>query len=148
MASIGLPVPPGFTITTEVCTHYYEHGRAYPEELAGSVEAGVAHIEAATGVRPHAYRAPGFSITPDTPWAFEVLAEGARRFRGLPLSALHKEDFSAHVIGQRGATLATERLRLATKHLALGERLLQIVLVLDDKVDLRLLLLDLRLLQR
>ena len=41
MSSIGFPVPPGFTITTEVCTHYYEHGNAYPEELAGSVEAGV-----------------------------------------------------------------------------------------------------------
>ena len=51
MSSIGLPVPPGFTITTEVCTHYYEHGHAYPEELAGSVEAGVAHIEAAVGAK-------------------------------------------------------------------------------------------------
>ena len=51
MSSIALPVPPGFTITTEVCTHFYEHGRTYPEELAASVEAGVAHIEAAVGAR-------------------------------------------------------------------------------------------------
>ena len=36
MASIGLPVPPGFTITTEVCTCYYEHGKQYPEELRGA----------------------------------------------------------------------------------------------------------------
>ena len=33
MARIGLPVPPGFTITTEVCTYYYEHGQTYPAEL-------------------------------------------------------------------------------------------------------------------
>ena len=30
MANLGLPVPPGFTITTEVCTYYYDHGRTYP----------------------------------------------------------------------------------------------------------------------
>src|SRR5262249_30188296 len=33
MASLGLPVPPGFTITTEVCTHYYANGNTYPKEL-------------------------------------------------------------------------------------------------------------------
>ena len=33
MSNLGLPVPPGFTITTEVCTYYYDHGRAYPQEL-------------------------------------------------------------------------------------------------------------------
>ena len=33
MANLGLPVPPGFTITTEVCTHYYANDRAYPAEL-------------------------------------------------------------------------------------------------------------------
>src|SRR5215813_5983724 len=35
MANLGLPVPPGFTITTEVCTHYYANGNSYPEELTG-----------------------------------------------------------------------------------------------------------------
>lgn len=49
MASIGLPVPPGFTITTEVCTHYYAHGETYPEDLDAAMSAGVAHIEAAVG---------------------------------------------------------------------------------------------------
>ena len=49
MSSIGLPVPPGFTISTEVCTHYYEHGREYPAELSSSVEAGIKYIEQAAG---------------------------------------------------------------------------------------------------
>jgi pyruvate,orthophosphate dikinase len=49
MASIGLPVPPGFTITTEVCTAFYAGGRQYPAALADQVAAGVAHIEATTG---------------------------------------------------------------------------------------------------
>src|SRR6187397_207281 len=33
MANLGLPVPPGFTITTAVCTHFYAHGKTYPKEL-------------------------------------------------------------------------------------------------------------------
>src|SRR6186713_3006399 len=37
MSSLGVPVPPGFTITTEVCTWYYENGRALPEVLRGQV---------------------------------------------------------------------------------------------------------------
>src|SRR6266446_6852464 len=44
MANLGLPVPPGFTITTEVCTHYYANGKSYPKELERQVEAGLAHI--------------------------------------------------------------------------------------------------------
>jgi glycyl-tRNA synthetase beta chain len=38
MASIGLPVPPGFTITTEVCTYYYQHEKQYPAELKAQAE--------------------------------------------------------------------------------------------------------------
>jgi len=49
MASIGLPVPPGFTITTEVCTWYYQHERHYPADLEAQVKAGLKHIEAAVG---------------------------------------------------------------------------------------------------
>ncbi|BDG73904.1 pyruvate, phosphate dikinase [Roseomonas fluvialis] len=49
MASIGLPVPPGFTITTEVCTAYYANGERYPDDLDGQVRAGLARIEAAVG---------------------------------------------------------------------------------------------------
>ena len=33
MANLGLPVPPGFTITTEVCTYYYAHNNEYPKDL-------------------------------------------------------------------------------------------------------------------
>ena len=39
MANLGLPVPPGFTITTAVCTHYYENGNAYPKNLQEQVRA-------------------------------------------------------------------------------------------------------------
>jgi pyruvate,orthophosphate dikinase len=49
MASIGLPVPPGFTITTEVCTAYYANGQAFPATLAAEVDTGIAHIEGITG---------------------------------------------------------------------------------------------------
>ena len=41
MASLGLPVPPGFTITTEVCTHYYANGRRYPAALKEQVAAAL-----------------------------------------------------------------------------------------------------------
>ncbi len=51
MANLGLPVPPGFTITTEVCTHYYANGNAYPKDLERQVEAGLAHIARITGKR-------------------------------------------------------------------------------------------------
>ncbi|RDV06210.1 pyruvate, phosphate dikinase [Sphingorhabdus pulchriflava] len=49
MAAIGLPVPPGFTITTEVCTAYYANGEAFPDGLAEQVANGIAHIEGVTG---------------------------------------------------------------------------------------------------
>jgi pyruvate,orthophosphate dikinase len=49
MSSLGLPVPPGFTITTEVCTHYYAHGKSYPAELKGQVEGALAEIGRVTG---------------------------------------------------------------------------------------------------
>ncbi|MCB9966641.1 MAG: pyruvate, phosphate dikinase [Geminicoccaceae bacterium] len=45
MSSLGLPVPPGFTITTEVCTHFYAHGRSYPAALEAEVEAAIAKVE-------------------------------------------------------------------------------------------------------
>ena len=49
MASIGLPVPPGFTISTEVCTYYYDNGRSYPASLAKSVTASIRQIESQLG---------------------------------------------------------------------------------------------------
>ena len=44
MAHLGLPVPPGFTITTEVCTHYYAHDRHYPDTLRDDVAAALAQV--------------------------------------------------------------------------------------------------------
>lgn len=49
MASIGLPVPPGLTITTEVCTHYYDNDHAFPPELKGQVEAALHQVEEQIG---------------------------------------------------------------------------------------------------
>jgi pyruvate,orthophosphate dikinase len=46
MASLGIPVPPGFTITTEVCTYYYQHNKSYPSELEGNVKQALANVEA------------------------------------------------------------------------------------------------------
>jgi pyruvate,orthophosphate dikinase len=49
MSNLGLPVPPGFTVTTEVCTYYYDHGRTYPPELKGEVDKALATIRKLTG---------------------------------------------------------------------------------------------------
>ena len=51
MASIDLPVPPGFTITTEVCTAFYDNDRHYPAELKDQVTAALALVEAAVGLK-------------------------------------------------------------------------------------------------
>src|SRR5277367_80510 len=51
MASLGLPVPPGFTITTEVCTYFYSHEKTYPAELAAEVEAALDSVGRQTGRR-------------------------------------------------------------------------------------------------
>ena len=44
MSNLGLPVPPGLTVTTEVCTYYYANGESYPAELKAQVDAAVAEI--------------------------------------------------------------------------------------------------------
>ena len=44
MANLGLPVPPGFTITTEVCRYYYENGKSYPPDLKEQVETALARV--------------------------------------------------------------------------------------------------------
>src|SRR5262249_46100672 len=49
MANLGLPVPPGFTITTEVCSYFYAHDKSYPQELRALVGAGLAHVSRITG---------------------------------------------------------------------------------------------------
>jgi pyruvate, orthophosphate dikinase len=49
MTRIGLPVPPGFTITTEVCSYFYENKKSYPSELNEQVEAALAKVEKSLG---------------------------------------------------------------------------------------------------
>ena len=49
MARIGLPVPPGFTITTEVCSYFYANGKKYPAALSAAVKEGVASVERQMG---------------------------------------------------------------------------------------------------
>ncbi|MFT3990366.1 MAG: pyruvate, phosphate dikinase [Luteolibacter sp.] len=51
MTRIGLPVPPGFTITTEVCTHFYQNGRTYPPELQAQIEGGMKNVEKIMGTK-------------------------------------------------------------------------------------------------
>ncbi len=51
MTRIGLPVPPGFTITTEVCTYFYAHKKTYPKELQAQMEAGVRNMEKIMGTK-------------------------------------------------------------------------------------------------
>src|SRR3954452_19397243 len=49
MANLGLPVPPGFTIPTSVCTYFYAHDKTYPKELKTQVEKALDHIGQLTG---------------------------------------------------------------------------------------------------
>lgn len=49
MNNIGIPVPAGFTISTEVCTHFYEHNHSYPNELKSEVEAAIKYVEKTMG---------------------------------------------------------------------------------------------------
>ncbi|MHA1537927.1 MAG: pyruvate, phosphate dikinase, partial [Alphaproteobacteria bacterium] len=51
MSTIGLPVPPGFTLSTQVCAYYDEHGHAYPDGLKAEVDAALADIEKIAGAR-------------------------------------------------------------------------------------------------
>jgi pyruvate,orthophosphate dikinase len=51
MSRIGLPVPPGFTVTTEVCTYYYANKRTYPKALDAQTKAGMANIEKIMGTK-------------------------------------------------------------------------------------------------
>src|SRR5436189_1330454 len=51
MTRIGLPVPPGFTITTDVCTYYYANKRTYPAALQTQMEAGIANMEKIMGTK-------------------------------------------------------------------------------------------------
>ena len=49
MNKVGLPVPPGFTVTTEVCTYYYNNDHSYPADLKDQVREAVAYVEGIMG---------------------------------------------------------------------------------------------------
>src|ERR1700681_636781 len=51
MTRLGLPVPPGFTISTEICTYFYDNKKTYPEGLSNEVESALAQIEKSVGKR-------------------------------------------------------------------------------------------------
>ena len=51
MSNLGIPVPPGFTITTEVCTYYYDNGQSYPQDLKDQVAAALAAVEEMIGAK-------------------------------------------------------------------------------------------------
>src|SRR6202789_2222180 len=68
MSDLGLPVPPGFSITTEVCTHYYKNGQSYPAELKDQVDGAL---------RQGGYLAPGTLGDPARPLLISVRS-GAR----------------------------------------------------------------------
>src|ERR1700731_4129789 len=51
MSSLGLPVPPGFTITTEVCTHFSAQNETYPAELKAQVAAALTEVERVIGAK-------------------------------------------------------------------------------------------------
>src|SRR3954469_20651660 len=68
MSNLGLPVPPGLTVTTEVCTYYYAHGQSYPADLKEQV---------ATALREVGYQAKGNFGDPDKPLLLSVRS-GAR----------------------------------------------------------------------
>src|SRR5436305_9418383 len=69
MTRIGLPVPPGFTITTEVCTYFYAHKKTYPKELQAQMQTGIANMEKIMGTK--------FGATAGTPLLVAVRS-GAR----------------------------------------------------------------------
>ena len=51
MSAIGVPVPPGFTLTTDVCTYFYDHGHAYPDALKPQILEGITNIEKIIGAK-------------------------------------------------------------------------------------------------
>src|SRR5262249_5734677 len=51
MTNLDIPVPPGFTITTDVCTYFYANGRVYPSSLRADVEAALGRIEQIVGAK-------------------------------------------------------------------------------------------------
>ena len=90
MSSIGLPVPPGFTLSTEVCTWFYDHDRNYPEMLSDQVDAAITRLETATGL--------GFA-DPDNPLLLSVRSGSRASMPGMMDTVLNLGINSAVVRG-------------------------------------------------
>ena len=90
MSSLGLPVPPGFTITTEVCTHFYAQNHSYPAELAAQVDAALAGIERVIGARLG---------DPDNPLLVSVRSGGRASMPGMMDTVLNLGLNDASVVG-------------------------------------------------
>ncbi len=75
MARIGLPVPPGFTISTEVCTYYYQHAKSYPEALEAQIAEGVTKMEEQLGA--------GFGATEGKPLLLSVRSGSRESMPGM-----------------------------------------------------------------
>src|SRR5258705_13790943 len=68
MCRIALPVPPGFTITTEVCTYFYDHKKTYPAALKAQMQAGLAPVAKKAGKRMRGHtKSPPRSVSPGGP---------------------------------------------------------------------------------
>ncbi len=80
MARLGIPVPPGFTISTEVCTHYYKHDRAYPQGLESEVASALARVEEITGKK--------FG-DPENPLLVSIRSGGRRSMPGMMETVLN-----------------------------------------------------------
>src|SRR5256714_2786439 len=93
MTRIGLPVPPGFTITTEVCTYYYANKRTYPGQLQPQIEAGIANMEKIMGTK--------FGDTKGIPLLVAVRFRGRDSVRGL-MDTLLKPGLNHETAAARG----------------------------------------------
>jgi pyruvate, orthophosphate dikinase len=95
MTKIGLPVPAGFTISTEACDYYYKNGKKYPPELAKEVKENVAKLEKATGKKLG---------DPKSPLLVSVRSGSARSMPGMMETILNLGLNDKSVEGLAGAT--------------------------------------------
>ncbi len=102
MSNLGLPVPPGLTITTEVCTYYYAHGESYPADLKEQV---------ATALREVGYQAKGHFGDPEKPLLLSVRS-GARVSMPGMMDTVLNLDLNAPTAARFGATDRRRALRL------------------------------------
>ena len=101
MSNLGLPVPPGFTIPTEVCNYYYDNAETYPQSLKSVVASALAHVGKLTGriFRGHACRA----ACPDQSIA-------APKHRAAPVELRERRHIAIGKVGpERAAVVARER---------------------------------------